>query len=105
MTPRQAKKIALATCAPFVDYTTHPLAVHAMYLQAEYARMAEQVILRTLRDILRNSPGATCTRVQDTFIIDTITPLEARRIELDLRITHHGAIFQELPCRPMVSPG
>lgn len=105
MTPRQAKKIALALCAPFVDYTAHPLAVHALYLQAQYALMAEMVILRTLKDILRASPGSTFTRIHDTFIIETMTPLEAHHIELNLRVAQYGAILQELPCRPMVSPG
>lgn len=104
MTPRQAKKIALAKCAPFVDHTAHPLAVHALYLQAQYALMAEQVILRTLTDIMRNTPGATFTRVQDTFIIDTISGLQAEKVAIDLHVTQHGITIEPPKSLPLVSP-
>jgi len=105
MTSRQAKKIALAMCSPLKAHTFDPFQHVAMQLQADYAARTERIILGTLQEIMRNTPGAVITRVQDTFIIETMTPLEAQRIELNLRVTQHGAILQELPCRPMVSPG
>ena len=104
MTPRQAKEIALALCSPFVEKMGDPLVVSTLNLQAAYARLAEQVILRTLIDLMRSTPGATFTRVQDTFIIDTISVSQARKIAIEVGATQHGITIEPQKSLPMVSP-
>ncbi|MGV0949249.1 MAG: hypothetical protein ACOYB3_01160 [Azonexus sp.] len=102
MTRQQAKQIALSMCSPIKERTHDAVAAMTMQLQASYAANFESVMLETLRDILRRTPGAVVTRVHDTFIIETQSEPQARQIEIDMRVTPHGAFIEPLKILPLV---
>jgi len=102
MTRQQAKKIALAMCSPLKAHTFDPFQHVAMQLQADYAARTERIILGTLQEIMRNTPGAVITRVQDTFIIETQSEPQAQQVAIDIRVTQHGVIIEPPKAFPLV---
>lgn len=87
MTLKQAKKIALAAYLPHTMYGS-------VASLAAVAGLHEQMSLDILRDIMhgieRNMPGAVVSRVQDTFIIDTVSPLPVERVKISVTVTEGG---------------